>query len=196
MSAIISQIMAFRLLLLFRRRSEKSSKLRVTGLCEGNSPVTGEFSSQSASNAENVFIWWRHHHYVHGSCFAVFCCDEDSVISFRVIMRLPQYRPCNLEDTKKNNIMWISYGIKLYRKADSFWRQLCRQKLSLWVTIKLYSWRFSVFSSVFAVYPQDMWPFLLLVWRRRTRPVYFRIQSSNLNINHLASFSQSGGRPI
>ena len=28
---------------LFRRRSTKTSKLRVTGLCVGNSPVTGEF---------------------------------------------------------------------------------------------------------------------------------------------------------
>ena len=27
---------------LFRRRSKKTSKLRVTGLCEGKSPVTGE----------------------------------------------------------------------------------------------------------------------------------------------------------
>ena len=46
---------------LFRRRSKKTSKLRVTGLCEGNSPVTGEFPAQRASDAENVFIWWRHH---------------------------------------------------------------------------------------------------------------------------------------
>ena len=46
---------------LFRRRSKKTSKLRVTGLCEGNSPVIGEFPAQRASNAENVFIWWRHH---------------------------------------------------------------------------------------------------------------------------------------
>ena len=37
------------------------SKLRVTGFCEGNSPVTGEFPAQRASNAENVSIWWRHH---------------------------------------------------------------------------------------------------------------------------------------
>ena len=28
---------------LFRHRSKKTSKLRVTGLCEGNSPMTGEF---------------------------------------------------------------------------------------------------------------------------------------------------------
>ena len=46
---------------LFRCRSKKTSKLRVTGLCEGNPPVTGEFPSQKASNADNVSIWWRHH---------------------------------------------------------------------------------------------------------------------------------------
>ena len=46
---------------LFRRRSKETSKLRVTGLCAGNSPVTGEFPAQSASNEENVSIWWRHH---------------------------------------------------------------------------------------------------------------------------------------
>ena len=46
---------------LFRRRSKKTSKLRVTGLCAGNSPGTGEFPAQMASNAENVPIWWRHH---------------------------------------------------------------------------------------------------------------------------------------
>ena len=40
---------------------KKTSMLRVTGLCEGNSPVTGEFPAQGASNAENVSIWWCHH---------------------------------------------------------------------------------------------------------------------------------------
>ena len=48
---------------LFRRRSKKTSKLRVTGLCAGNSPGTGEFPAQMASNAENVSISWRHHVY-------------------------------------------------------------------------------------------------------------------------------------
>ena len=42
---------------LFRRRSKKTSKLRVTGLCVGNSPGTGEFPAQMASNTENVSIW-------------------------------------------------------------------------------------------------------------------------------------------
>ena len=45
---------------LFRHRSKKTSKLCVTGLCEGNPPVTGGFPSQRASNAENVSIWWCH----------------------------------------------------------------------------------------------------------------------------------------
>ena len=44
-----------------RRRSKVTSKLRITGLCAWNSPVTGEFPAQRASNAENVSIWWRHH---------------------------------------------------------------------------------------------------------------------------------------
>ena len=44
-----------------RRRSKKTSKLRATGLCVGNSPVTGEFLAQRASYAENVSITWRHH---------------------------------------------------------------------------------------------------------------------------------------
>ena len=57
---------------LFRRRSKKTSQLRVTGLCEGNSPVTGEFPAQRSSNALNVSIWWRHH---------VLLCDTNQ--SFR-----------------------------------------------------------------------------------------------------------------
>ena len=43
------------------RRSKKTSKFRITGLCAGHSPVTGEFPTQMVSNAENFSIWWRHH---------------------------------------------------------------------------------------------------------------------------------------
>ena len=41
---------------LFRVRWKKASKLHVTGLCGGNSPVTGEFPAHRASNAENASI--------------------------------------------------------------------------------------------------------------------------------------------
>ena len=60
---------------LFRRRSKKTSKLCVTGLCEGNALVVDGFPSQRANNAGNVSIWWRHHvrskHGVHLATFAV-----------------------------------------------------------------------------------------------------------------------------
>ena len=39
----------------------KTPKLRVTGICAGNSPVTSKLPAQMVSNAENVSIWWRHH---------------------------------------------------------------------------------------------------------------------------------------
>ena len=66
MGAIASQITSLTIVYsnvynLFRRRWKKTSKLRVTGLCVGISPGTGEFPAQMASNAENVSIWWRHH---------------------------------------------------------------------------------------------------------------------------------------
>ena len=73
---------------LSRCRSKKTSKLCVTGLCEGNSPGTGEFPAQMASNAENVSIWGRHHaislkhsqigkarNYTHGARRVVLCRD-------------------------------------------------------------------------------------------------------------------------
>ena len=44
---------------------KKTPKLHVTGLCDGNSPVTGEFPAQRTSNAENVSILWRHHGETH-----------------------------------------------------------------------------------------------------------------------------------
>ena len=61
MSAIASQITGVSMACSTVGRSNEISKLCITGLCEGNSPVTGEFPSQRASYAENVSIWWRHH---------------------------------------------------------------------------------------------------------------------------------------
>ena len=49
--------------------SNKISRLRVTGLCEGNPAMTGGFPSQRASNVENIFIWWRCHERFVISCF-------------------------------------------------------------------------------------------------------------------------------
>ena len=76
---------------LFRRRSKKTSKLRVTGLCAGNSPGTGDFPAQMASNAENVSIWWRHH---------ATCGD----ISYAVIMRQDPTTDGDEQWYKKSNM--------------------------------------------------------------------------------------------
>ena len=64
MNAMASQITSLTIVysaVYSRCRSKKTPKLRVTGLCTGNSPVPGEFPVQRASNTENVSIWWRHH---------------------------------------------------------------------------------------------------------------------------------------
>ena len=64
MSAMASQVTSLKIVystVYSKRISKKTSKLSVTGLCEGNSPVTGKFPAQRASNAENISIWWRHH---------------------------------------------------------------------------------------------------------------------------------------
>ena len=62
---------------LFRHRSKKTSKLRLTGLCEGDSPVTDEFPAQRASNVENISIWWRHHEFWLDSKQWCFLCPHD-----------------------------------------------------------------------------------------------------------------------
>ena len=44
--------------------NQRKQKLRVTGLCAGNSPVTGEFPVQRTNYTQIVSIW-RHHHALH-----------------------------------------------------------------------------------------------------------------------------------
>ena len=60
MSAMTSQITSLTIVyttVYWRHRSKKTSKLRVTGLYAGNSPLTGEFPAQMANNEENVSIY-------------------------------------------------------------------------------------------------------------------------------------------
>ena len=68
----------------FRRRSKKTSKLHVTGLCAENSPHKWP---------ENVSIWWRHHECPFHQlptwfCAASFCnCDgKTKCITWRINM--------------------------------------------------------------------------------------------------------------
>ena len=43
-----------------RTHIKEISKSALLALCDGNSPVTGEFPAQRDSNAEKASIWWRH----------------------------------------------------------------------------------------------------------------------------------------
>ena len=85
---------------LFRCRSKKTWKLRVTGLCVGNSSVTGEFTTQKASNAENVSIWWRHR-------AGPLCGRYTTVLPLPRIMKLTYrtYLHCN-------GVTWGSWHLK------------------------------------------------------------------------------------
>ena len=90
---------------LLRRRSKKTSKLRVTGLCEGNSPVT-----QWTSNAENVPIWWRHH-------MSPLLWYSQGFGCFRCIIG-----PCQL-DRKTHNIIYIYHLYRFYVKRIGWLKQ-------------------------------------------------------------------------
>ena len=67
---------------LFRRRSKNTSKLCVTGLCVGNSRVTGEFPTHRASNVENISIWKHHHDIIKECVLQSFKCICYYLISY------------------------------------------------------------------------------------------------------------------
>ena len=76
MSALTSQIQKHLDCLLnhlFRRRSNDTSKLRVTGLCEGSPQVTGGIPSQKACKTENVFLPSNLIHCLSNALEAKFC---------------------------------------------------------------------------------------------------------------------------
>ena len=76
MATQIASLMIVYTTVFFRRRSKKTSKLRVTGLCAGNSSETGEFPAQMTSNSENASIWWRHDVKLLSAMTPPFWCTE------------------------------------------------------------------------------------------------------------------------
>ena len=95
-----------------RRRSKKASKLRVTGLCAGNSPETGEFPAPMASNAENVSIWWRHN--VHLQSF------EDALANKKGTDGSPQWENYNHDQPPYRRLQDDVTYIVLFHCA-TFW---------------------------------------------------------------------------
>ena len=79
MGALASQITSFTIVYstvhsgVDQRKHQSTASL---AFFAGNSPVTGEFPAQMASNAENVSIWWRYHvflSYLRVHCILTYC---------------------------------------------------------------------------------------------------------------------------
>ena len=88
---------------LFGRKSKKTSKLRITGLCAGNSPGTGEFPAQMASNAEKVSIWWRHHDFMPVS--------KDMLTDWLVdVLPAATYKPSSGNGLSVAFLTWLHYN--------------------------------------------------------------------------------------
>ena len=90
--------------------ANKKAKLRVAVLCEGISLVTGEIPAQRASNAEYVFIWWRHDT---NTCTLLLRClkkryrDRDvSFIRYTYI----EYGPWNIDTA------WLCFVLMFYNQ--------------------------------------------------------------------------------
>ena len=115
---------------LFRRISKKITKIRITGLCARNSPVTSEFPSQMASNAEKASIWWHHHvvgHYqkqywlwslmhrciTRHHCFNMMCDLREHTDTFCKDFKINKNNdPENIRNISINNL-WVQEYIRL-----------------------------------------------------------------------------------
>ena len=97
---------------LFWRRSKKTSKLCVPGLCEGNLPVTGGFPSQRVSNAEKCF------HLMTSSCTGTIKWFPGSS-GIKLQKRYDMCSMINNNETKQNKVElmllhFVINDIKLY----------------------------------------------------------------------------------
>ena len=105
---------------LFRRRSKKTSKLRVTSLCAGNSPVTGEFPAQMASNAENISIWWRHHIKMHNCLYPLWICRCADIASQNMSLTFWCLNRMTLSSKIVHFIEWKSCKFKIWFQRNIF----------------------------------------------------------------------------
>ena len=131
---------------LFRRRSKKTSKLRVTGLCAENSLGTGEFPAQMASYAENVSIWWRHNDWFKVRCIGIPIINlRRSDDHLRFLMWIPlSIRGClrSKYEPKFPGWIWLVDVIVVYSIADSIVsiQKSYSQQMPLHLCIRLVSW--------------------------------------------------------
>ena len=120
---------------LFRRRWNKTSKLRITGLFAGNSPVAGEFPAQMASNAEKVstgMIWWRHHEMIWDSCLYILRLK----LGNNVKIVLPETGKTPFSQNNKNSAHFRSYLKHCFSGFTAF-KTIC---IYLYIRIRVCMW--------------------------------------------------------
>ena len=148
------------LIRLFRRRSKKTPKLRVTGLRAGNSPVTGEFPAQKASNAENVSIWWRHHAWVVPRVWNRSLCNSFNGIHCHGDAQPPAlshpHRGCSWKDATLSAInQWL---IPTCKRCNLKWIHMQKEntKLIIWpeIIMRLYIYNIHPVPNRRAIHPQ------------------------------------------
>ena len=114
---------------LFRYRSKETSKLRDTGLCARNSPVTGEVPSQIDSNAYNASIWYDNVIMIMESNHSPVNCKVKLVIhsqtsngcTFEVWEMINNFIPRYIMDVVTYSWWDLSYSLLLKRGPWSSW---------------------------------------------------------------------------
>ena len=123
---LITSLTIFYSSVLFRRRSKKTSKLRVTGFCVGNSPGTGELPAQRASNAENVSIWWRHHVYGTPALWLIdFIINQWWRNSFDITILSNKQLWSNMWIPMSRSFSAKAYAAAYWRIKKMWWRNSC-----------------------------------------------------------------------
>ena len=140
---------------LFRRRSKKTSKFRVTGLCVWNSPGTGEFPTQMASDAENVSIWWRHHDHCN-VCNTVVSVNllspSDAIRSDQPWPSLVQVMACCLMASSHClNNCWLITNEAFWRAAKHNFIIGDARDIHPWYQFKKY------YLKITAIFPRGQW---------------------------------------
>ena len=73
-----------------------------------NSPVTGEFPAQMASNAENVSIWWRHH---------VIKIQPITYSLVRILLWFKTPLKVNLYDNRVLSVLLCNFGSRYFENG-------------------------------------------------------------------------------
>ena len=149
----------------FGHRSKKTSKLRVTGLCAGNSPLTGEFPAQKARNAENFS------HLMTSSCDnkiwrSFYSGNIDKPWSLLVPVYTVQRLSTNKHRLYNHDIFFslLKVDFNKLMKTSCDWNALCIAAL----------WHFLCITRLLML--PVIWDAMSVIWRQCNKCVFMKLQ--------------------